>query len=144
MVTFVFENFCLFKMNFMDKIKILLVEDDKMLCTVFDMFLKELGYECSVVQTGRDAIEKCKENLPHLILMDIHLRGGMSGIDAAKEILNNYDLPVIFISSDDSKETIQETKLPNTYNFLVKPLLKNALQEAINSAYEKHYQISIS
>ena len=66
--------------------KILIVEDDKMLCTIFEMFLTDLGYELTgISQTGLDAISKCDADKPDVVLMDIHLKGNINGIETAKK-----------------------------------------------------------
>lgn len=123
----------------MGKGKILIVEDDSMLCTVFEMFLEELGYEhCGTVPSGEDALTHMENKTPDLILMDIHLKGDLNGIDTAKQVLEKYNIPIIYISGDSDVKTVTESVLPNTYGYMTKPVYKNSLQLNIEFALHKH------
>ena len=123
----------------MGKVKILIVEDDSMLCTVFEMFLEELEYDqCGTVASGEEALVIFETKKPDLVLMDIHLDGKMDGIEVAKEILVKYNIPVIYISGDNDVATVQRAVLPNTYGFLTKPVYKNSLELNIEFALKKH------
>ncbi len=119
--------------------KILIVEDDKMLSTIFEMYLAELGYELvDVVNSGKEAVKSCQEKKVDIILMDIHINGEIDGIETTKIIKDKFDIPVIFISSDVDEETIKRAITNNTYGYLVKPVYKNNLKSTIEFAYEKH------
>ncbi|MEA2042616.1 MAG: response regulator [Bacteroidota bacterium] len=118
---------------------ILIVEDDNMLCTIFEMFIKELGYgETNTVETGEDAIEFCKKNKPDFVLMDIHLAGDLNGIQTAKIMGRDMNIPVIYISGDTNTETIKDAVLPNTYGFMTKPIHKDVLKLNIEFSFAKH------
>jgi len=119
--------------------KILMVEDDKMLCTIFQMFIQELEYELAgMVRTGADALSAV-ENYPDIdvILMDIHLDGDIDGVETAKILSEKHDIPVVFITGDDRPETIMTATLPNVYGFITKPLYKRNLGIAIEFAHAK-------
>jgi response regulator of citrate/malate metabolism len=121
------------------KRKILIVEDDKMLCTIFEMFIKQLGHEIiGISQTGTEAINLCSLQRPDVVLMDIHLEGEINGIDAAKNIHHSYDIPVIYITSDIEETTIKRAIYKNTYGFLMKPIYQDTLGVAIEFALAKH------
>ncbi|MBN1251076.1 MAG: response regulator [Bacteroidales bacterium] len=123
----------------MSKKKILIVEDDKMLCAIFEMFIMELEYELvGISQNGKEALKICGINKPDVILMDIYLDGKITGIETAKLIYEKYDIPVIFITSDIKEKTIREATYKNTYGFLMKPIYKSSLGVAIEFAYSKH------
>ncbi len=123
----------------MDKAKILIVEDDNMLCTVFEMFLDELGYlHNGTVASGEAALNHLEENKPDLILMDIHLEGKIDGVDTAKIIFEKYNIPIIYISGDSDVTTVKRAVLSNTYGFMTKPVYKNSLELNIEFAVIKH------
>lgn len=123
----------------MSKGKILIVEDDSMLCTVFEMFLEELDYEhCGTVASGEDALTHLENKTPDLILMDIHLKGTIDGIETAKQILDKYNIPIIYISGDSNVKTVTESVLRNTYGYMTKPVYKNSLELNIEFALHKH------
>ena len=122
-----------------DKKKILIVEDDRMLCTIFNMFINELGYELlDFAASGKDAINLIKKNRPDVILMDIHLEGEMDGVETSDKIMKTFDIPIIYISSDVEDDTVTKAIMSNTYGFLVKPIYKEALGVTIEFAYKKH------
>jgi len=119
--------------------KILLVEDDNMLCTVFDMFISDLGYELiGVLHTGEEAINFCNLNCPDIVIMDIHLEGNMNGIETARQMNEKFKFPIIFLSSDYEKETIKQAIFSNAYGFLTKPIYKSSLGTSIEFCIEKY------
>ena len=123
----------------MDKKKILIVEDDKMLSQVFEMFLNDLGYDViGFYPDGNSAIAKCEEIRPDVILMDIHISGEKNGFDTAKIIHEKFDIPVLYLSSDNEAETIKSTIYTNIYGYLLKPTNKKTLNTSIEFAYQKH------
>ena len=126
----------------METKKVLIAEDDKLLSTIFRMFLKELGYELvGIVINGNEAIDKCKELKPDVILMDIHLQGEIDGIQTAQIIQESLNLPVIFISHDTREETIKSAISNPSYGFLAKPIDISSLGVSIELAYYKHKNI---
>ncbi|MBR4441468.1 MAG: response regulator [Bacteroidales bacterium] len=119
--------------------KILIVEDDKMLCTIFQMFIQELNYEIvATVRTGEDAISACETYSDiDVILMDIHLDGNIDGVETARRISQKRTTPIIFITGDSSPETIESATLENVYGFMTKPVYKRNLGVAIEYAFAK-------
>lgn len=119
--------------------KVLVVDDDKMLTTLIKMFLDELGFETIGVFTeASKAIEKCRETLPDVILMDIHLQGDIDGIKAVDLIKSEFDIPVVFITSDTEEATVNKAINTNPYGYLVKPIIKSTLGITLELAYFKH------
>lgn len=118
---------------------VLVVEDDNMLCTIFEMFIKELGYKhTATVPNGEEALKVCRKNKPDLVLMDIHLGGEPDGIATADIMGKEMDIPVIYISGDHDTETVQKAVLRNTYGFLIKPIHKETLKLNIEFGFAKH------
>jgi CheY-like chemotaxis protein len=69
----------------MNKINILIVEDESIIALEMQSHLEDLGYGVAgIASSGEGAIKKIKENQVDLILMDIHLKGDLDGIEAAK------------------------------------------------------------
>lgn len=119
--------------------KILIVDDDKMLTTLIKMFLDELGFETIGIFTeATKAIERCREILPDVILMDIHLQGGIDGIRAVDLIRSEIDVPVVYITSDTEEATVNKAINTNPYGYLVKPIIKSTLGITLELAYFKH------
>ena len=78
----------------MARVKIMIVEDEYLIALDIKDTLEELGYiVCSLNRSGEEAIEKAKAEQPDLIFMDIGLIGKIDGIEAAKQIQNQSDIP---------------------------------------------------
>ncbi|MGQ1911789.1 PAS domain S-box protein [Marinifilum sp. RC60d5] len=121
------------------KKKILIVEDDSLISTIFRMFLKELGYDLlGIVEDGKEAIRLCEKLEPDIILMDVHLGGEIDGIQTTEIIKSKFDIPVIFLSSDTEESTIQRVINTHSYGYLVKPIDKKELGISIELAFYKH------
>lgn len=119
--------------------KILIVEDDSLLAATFELFIKQLGYTYfGAAKDSKKAIELCEKEKPDIVLMDIRLDGEHNGIEAAALLGEKFNLPVIYITGDDTTETVRKAVLPNTYGFLAKPLHKNILEISIEFALAKH------
>jgi two-component system, response regulator PdtaR len=119
--------------------KVLIVEDDKFLSAIFALFIKDMGHELAGrCQSGPEALEKCYEVKPDVVLMDIHLEGEMDGIQTAERIQRDLEIPVIFVSSDTSSTVVERAIVSNSYGYLVKPVQKKELAISIDLAYYKH------
>ena len=123
----------------MNQKKVLIVEDDRMLSAIFQMFIRDLGHELiGIVSNGDKAIELCTEHNPDIVLMDIHIKGDMDGVATAKILEERFDVPVIYITGDFEEDTVSNSLISNTYGFLVKPLYKSTLGVAIEFALLKY------
>lgn len=112
--------------------KILMVEDDMIIAADISMQLTKSGYEViGICTTGEDALKTIENNRPDLILMDIVLTGKMNGIEAAKAILENFQIPLIFLTSNSDDATFQEAITTKPYAFISKPFQKSDLERTI-------------
>jgi len=76
--------------------KILVVEDEKNLCLLFEQELTEEGHEVIIAHDGKTAIRLAREQKPDLVIMDINLPEKMNGLESMSKILGeNKDMPVI-------------------------------------------------
>jgi PAS domain S-box-containing protein len=123
----------------MEKQKVLIVEDEGIIAADIQNTLKNLGYEvCGVVDSGERAVKFAGEKHPDLILMDILLRGEIDGIDAAKDILERYRIPVVYLSAHEDDKTIERTKDTHPYGFVLKPFSERDLKATLKMALFKH------
>ena len=119
----------------MKKIEILLVEDEAIIALEIERNLHSLGYEVtSIVDNGTKAIEKAEEDRPDLILMDIRIKGGMDGIEAAEIIGSRFGIPVIFSTAHVDEKRIDRAKITMPFGYLLKPLRARDLKVAIEMA----------
>jgi len=112
--------------------KILMVEDDMIIAADISMQLTKFGYEVIGICTrGEDALKTIENNRPDLILMDIVLTGKMNGIEAAQVILENFQIPLIFLTSNSDDATFQQAITAKPYAFISKPFQKSDLERTI-------------
>lgn len=111
---------------------ILIVEDDRVLSLMLKKMVQRIGHSVSgSVTKGEDAVELAFSNNVDLILMDIMLEGEIDGIEAMKEIRQKSDVPVIYVTGNSDKITIERAKETNYIEYLVKPIVFKQLEGAI-------------
>lgn len=119
----------------MDKIKVLVVEDEIIIADNICDILVELGYEVTEPAINyTEAIAIIEDEKPDIAILDIQLSGRKSGIDVAKKIKEEYQFPYIFLTSNADKYTVEEAKEVTPQAFLVKPFSKDDLFSAIEIA----------
>ena len=120
------------------KEKIIVVEDESIIALNLKLDLEDLGYEVlETIDTGAEAIEKSRDLYPDLVLMDINLKGNMSGIEAAKEI-SEMGIPIIFLTANTDDETTFEALKTVPYGHISKPYSIQDLELTIGMALRKH------
>jgi len=101
--------------------------------------LMELGYGIAGwAATGEDAVRLAAEKCPDLVLMDIKMRGGLDGIEAARAIRERADIPVIFVTAFADPDTIARAKAVEPLGYIVKPFSDRDLETSIELALYKH------
>ena len=122
----------------MNKKKIMIVEDEGIIALDIKRGLEALGYSVStVVDSGERAIEEVLKIKPDLILMDIVLKGKISGMDASILIQEFLKIPIIYITSyfdDEYKERCKCSRL--NYDFLIKPFNQDDLKDKVEQALQ--------
>jgi two-component system, response regulator PdtaR len=117
---------------------ILVVEDEFITGADLQSKLKKMGYNVPmVVDTGQKAIDAAAELKPDLILMDITLKGEMTGIEAAA-VIGNRGIPVIFLTAHSDETTVDKAVKSVPFGYLIKPLDERALKTTIQMALYKH------
>jgi AmiR/NasT family two-component response regulator len=122
-----------------DKAKILIIEDEVLVAMDMEKRLQGLGYNVvGTAHTGPSAVEKALETSPDLILMDIMLRGKMDGINAAKKIKEELDVPVVYLTAYSDDETLERAKRTEPFGYLIKPYSEREIYTTIEMALYKH------
>lgn len=120
------------------KYKILIVEDEILVATDIEESLESLGYTVQgITDTGIKAIEAVEKELPDLVLMDINLKGEMTGIEAAKTITQKHDVPIIYLTANADIDTVNKAKVALPYGYIIKPFTDKDLQTNIEIAIFK-------
>lgn len=123
----------------MSKTNILIVEDESIVAKDIQHSLKKLGYTVvGMCSTGEDAIKTAEETKPDLVLMDIMLKGDMSGIEAAGQIREKFNIPIIYLTAYADESTLSKAKVSEPYGYIIKPFKEIDLHTSIEMAIYKH------
>jgi CheY-like chemotaxis protein/DNA-directed RNA polymerase specialized sigma24 family protein len=115
------------------KVDVLIIEDEALIAMAVGDIVEEMGHTVvGVAARASVAIELAERTKPGLVLADIQLEDGSSGIDAVQEILKKISVPVIFITAHPELLLTGETEEPAF--LLAKPFEPLALQTAISQA----------
>jgi len=80
--------------------RVLIIEDEPMIAMHLEQIVEDMGHEVSgMAMTHADALIRAHEVDPELVLADIQLADGSSGLEAAQDILQSFDVPVVFITA---------------------------------------------
>ena len=117
--------------------RVLIIEDESIIALDLEGIVTSLGHQVvASVATKDDAVAQARAERPGLILADINLGEGGSGIDAVSEILASFDVPVIFITAYPERLLTGERPEP-TY-LVTKPFLPETVQATIGQALFFH------
>jgi DNA-binding LytR/AlgR family response regulator len=125
----------IYKFNLMEKIKIIIVEDELIIAESMSLTLSKEGYEViASFDNGTEAIELVKKTSVDIVILDIAISGHLDGIETAKKIKEIEDVAVIFLSNLHDKKTLERAKAIRPDNYLLKPFTPNQLFISISNA----------
>ena len=120
-------------------INILVTEDEAIVRKDIERCLSNLGHNVvAATDNGLDAIKLANKTKPDLCLMDIMIKGEMTGIEAAVEIKKNAEVPVIFLTAYADESTLSEAKIAEPHGYILKPFKDSDIQAAVEMAIHKH------
>ena len=116
---------------------VLIIEDEPVIAADIEALVKELGHTVvDIAATRTEAVDAVARKTPGLVLADIQLADGSSGIDAVKDILARYDVPVIFITA--FPERLLTGERPEPTFLITKPFQPETVKAAIGQALFFH------
>ena len=116
---------------------VLIIEDEPVIAADIEALVKELGHRVTgLAATRSEARASVQQEAPGLVLADIQLADGSSGIDAVKDILANLDIPVIFITA--FPERLLTGERPEPTFLITKPFQPETVKAAIGQALFFH------
>ncbi len=119
--------------------RILIVEDESIMAMLIKRKLQNWGYiVVGWADTGLDAVNKARETKPDLILMDIVIKGNMDGIEAARQIRENLDIPIIYLTAYSNDEVLKRARETEPYGYIIKPFRESEVIANIEMAIYKH------
>jgi len=116
---------------------VLIIEDEPVIAADIEALVRELGHRVlDVAATRQEAVAAARREAPGLVLADIQLADGSSGVDAARDILTDIDAPVIFITA--FPERLLTGERPEPTFLITKPFQPETVKAAIGQALFFH------
>ena len=118
--------------------RVLVIEDEALVARDIQSRLRQLGHDVlGLAHNPRQALELAARLEPELLLCDIHLKDEIDGIEVARRITSERDIPVIFLTAYSDRETVARAKSLTPYGYVLKPIETADLQIAIEMALHK-------
>jgi len=118
--------------------KVLIVEDQFVEANDLRLMLTKAGYEVSgIARSVPIALEMIKSEKPGLVLLDIFLKGKLTGIDLARQ-LKQDNIAFIYLSANSNEEILSAAKTTEPYGFIVKPFREKDLLVTLEIARYRH------
>lgn len=120
----------------MPRRRILIVEDEIVSALFLRSVLEQLGYAVTgIVSDGEEAIRQALRERPHLLLVDVRLRGRLDGIAAARQVRHLTGIGSIIVSACTKAELRGEHGMSVEFPYLRKPIAEDQLEAALQSAF---------
>ena len=118
--------------------RIIIIEDEALIAAEIKSTLQLLGYTVAGhAMNGDKALDLFAKNEADLVLLDISIKGSLTGIDLAKVLRKKYEIPFIFLTSFSDKVTLSKVLETNPYGYIVKPFNDHDLKVNIELALDK-------
>ena len=118
--------------------RILIVEDQGVVATDIERCLEEGGFQVTgIAPSMKDAIREARALRPDLVLMDIRIKGDADGIQAADYLHREFDIPIVFLTAHDDRDTMERAKLAEPMAFLLKPFKPAELTSTVEIALNR-------
>ena len=119
--------------------KILIIEDELITAESIRESLMRSGYAVMGIATsGDDAFKLISKNIPDLSLVDIRLKGGQDGVEVARRMTAEFDIPVIYLTAYSDEDVVARARDTLSYGYLLKPFEDRELSSNIEIALHKH------
>jgi DNA-binding response OmpR family regulator len=117
----------------------LIVEDETLIAEELTERLERFGFlVIAAVDSAEEGIQIATTQHPDLVLMDVRLRGEKDGVQAAAEIRQQVDVPVIYLTAYSDRSTLDRAKDTDPYGYVVKPFHERELEVTIELAMHRH------
>ena len=113
----------------------LIVEDEPLCALDLEAHMHELGFNsCHLVANGQEAFVQAMSNQPDIVLMDVNLEGSREGIEVAKQLREECDVPIVFVTAYTDRDTVERIhKVVPGAPLLPKPLWHDRLADAVKA-----------
>jgi CheY-like chemotaxis protein len=120
---------------------VLIVEDEMVLAMSMESVVENMEFRVTgTAISGKEAIKLVEEDRPSLVLMDVTLDGEMDGIEAASQIIERFNIPVIFVTGYSDEITLKRLDAVKHCGALQKPVDEYTLRMSVKNALGKDKQ----
>jgi CheY-like chemotaxis protein len=117
----------------------LIIEDEILIAEELRERLSRLGFSViAAVDSADEGIAIATRERPDLVLMDIRLKGAKDGVQAAEEIHQHVDVPIVYLTAYSDRQTVDRAKRTEFDGFILKPFQRRELQSTIEIAMQRH------
>ena len=117
----------------------LIVEDETLIAEELRERLSRLGFTViAAVSSGEEAVEIATREHLDLVLMDIRLSGDKDGVQAAREIREQVNVPIVYLTAHSDRRTVERAKRTDHDGFILKPFLRKELQSTIEVVLKRY------
>ncbi len=119
----------------MEATKVLVIEDEQFIADDISAALVRLGYEvCGVFDNGREAISSVGRLKPDIALVDVTIKGDLDGLQTATKINELIDIPIVYLTANQSSEVIEKMNATHPFGLLLKPVNDKELKTRLTLA----------
>lgn len=120
-------------------LRALIVEDEILIAEELSERLSSLGFSViDAVDSADEGIAIATKERPDLVLMDIRLKGEKDGVQAAAEIRQQVDVPIVYLTAYSDRRTVDRAKRTEHDGFILKPFHRSELQTTLEVAMQRH------
>lgn len=114
--------------------RILIADDEELIAIGLSLFLEQAGHVVvGTAATADEAVELARMEQPDLVVMDIRLKHGSDGVDAAQRIRRNQVCPTIFLTGSREPATVARINAAGPADLLFKPVLPRHLLRSVET-----------
>jgi DNA-binding NtrC family response regulator len=118
--------------------KILIVEDESLVGHHLKLILTRAGYKVTgISESVNEALAAINEQKPDLVLLDIHLKGELNGIDLARK-LTERNMAFVYLTANFQGSLLEEAKSTMPFGFIVKPFREDDLLTTLDVAFYRY------
>lgn len=122
----------------MDRLRILIAEDDPLVAVTLTDQLAELGHDViAVASDGEEAVTMVRQDQPDIAILDIKMPN-RDGISAAEEITREYDLPILMLTAYSERPLVLRAAEAGALAYLLKPVAAEELAASLSLALARH------
>ncbi len=125
----------------MEKLKLMIVDDEERFLTTTEKLLKKMGVDVVTASSGGEALEKLRAHTVHVVILDVKMPG-MDGVATLKQIKRQFPMiEVIMLTGHGTLESAVEGLKTGAVDYLTKPADLDQILEKANDAFSRRKSI---